>query len=70
MIHNHGDRKSPKYQVVGPLPNSLPGLIPKAGHCHLEIFHVENEHEKQHPAVESLDVPYGWMSREEVRING
>lgn len=26
MVNNHGDYKSPKDQVVGPLPNGLTGL--------------------------------------------
>ena len=27
MVNNHGDRKSPKDRVVGPLPKSLNGII-------------------------------------------
>ena len=39
MVHNHGDRKSPKVRVVGPLTNGLyKWLINGGDPNHLQVF--------------------------------
>ena len=64
FFNNHGDRKSPKDRVVGPLPNGLNGLYMGVTNCLLGMILqvlVAN-------GVISCYIPFTWPYKWETRV--